>query len=181
MSHRGRREHLAEKERTQPSRTLLDHPSERDLGVGLVERLHAAELLNVFRRLTDDRVDDVVHGDDPHNVPPFVDHRDREQVVLRDDARDFLPIRCRRDRYRLPSVTDVDDERRTIGHDQLAKRDDVHEATVLGLEHVDGIHRLLRASDLADVIQRLLRRPRCRHRNELGRHDAAGGVGRVAE
>jgi len=64
VPHRRRCQHLAQKERRQPGRAFSDHREESDLGVGLVQRFHAAEALYVFGVLLDQRVDDVVDRDD---------------------------------------------------------------------------------------------------------------------
>ena len=79
--------------------------------VRLVERLHTAELLHVLGLLADDGVDDVVDRDDAEHVAAFVDHRDGEQVVLGDEARDVLAIGRAADGERLarrsPTVDDA--------------------------------------------------------------------------
>ena len=87
VSHRGCREHLAEKERGEPARALPDHGPEADLRVWLIECLDTAELLNVLRLLTNDRIDHVIHRHDAEHVAAFVNHGNGEQVVLRDEPR----------------------------------------------------------------------------------------------
>ena len=65
---------------------------EAHLEVGRVERLDAAELLDVLGGLLLDDVDDVVDGDDALHAPLGVDHRDGEEVVLREHVRDRLLV-----------------------------------------------------------------------------------------
>ena len=89
---RGRREHLAHHQNRQPARALLEHPADRHLHVRLVERLHTAELLDVFRLLLLNGVDDVVDGDDAHQVTRFAHDRNGDEVVVRDDARDLFAV-----------------------------------------------------------------------------------------
>src|SRR5258708_16526968 len=57
-----RGEHLVNEERAQPPRALLDHCPEADLIVRLVERFHAAQLLDVFSLLFLNGVDPLVDG-----------------------------------------------------------------------------------------------------------------------
>ena len=57
----------------------------------------------------------------------------------------------------------------------------MHEPLVLWIEDVYRVDGLLRSSDLPDVAQRFLHRPRCGDRDELGRHDAAGAFRRILE
>ena len=64
----------------------------RDLQVRRVERFHAAELLDVLGRLLLHDVDDVVDGDDALHPPFGVDHRDRHEVVLREEPADRLLV-----------------------------------------------------------------------------------------
>ena len=85
-----------------PTNRIASHPArfftiapEADLEVGLVQRLHAADLLDVLARLFLHHVDDVVHGDDALHPPLGVDHRDGEQMVLRHELRDRLLVHVR--------------------------------------------------------------------------------------
>src|SRR5438552_3932510 len=94
--HGRRREHLAYEQRAQPAAALADHGPEAASRVRLVELLHAAELVDVLRLLLDQRVDDVVHGDDAEQVAAFVDVRHRQEVVLGDGPRRLLAIRPHR-------------------------------------------------------------------------------------
>jgi hypothetical protein len=153
---RARRQHLADEERHEPAGALLQHAEDADLHVRLLERLHAGELVDVLRLLGDDRIDDVVDGDDAEHVALVVDDRDGEEVVLLDETCDFLAVDERADADRLPHVADVRDATGAVGADQLAQGDDVGEPLAVGLQHEDGIDGLLRAADAAHVEERLL-------------------------
>ena len=52
----------------------------------------AGQAVDVLGRLVLDDVDDVVDGDDADELVLFVDDRDREQVVRRDQPRDFFLV-----------------------------------------------------------------------------------------
>ena len=93
VSHRGRRQHLAQEERGQPAAALPDHRPETDRRVRLVERFHAAKLLDVLRLHFFHDVDHVVDRDDTHDMTAFAHHGHRDQVVVRRRACHFLPIR----------------------------------------------------------------------------------------
>ncbi len=66
--------------------------SARCLQVRALERLHAAVLLLVLGGLLVDDVDDVVDRDDAAHPVLGVDHGQRQQVVLRDEARHRLLV-----------------------------------------------------------------------------------------
>ena len=181
--HRRRGEHLRQEQRAQPARALLDHAPEADLDVRLVERLHTAELLHVLGLLADDRVDHVVHRDDAEHAlarrrRPAAASRLYFEMMRATSSRS---VRGAHGERRAP-IADV--ERpccRAIGDHELAQRDDVRRARSSCVEDVDRVDRLLRAPDLADVVERLLDGPVGGHAHELRRHDAAGGVRRVLQ
>src|SRR4029077_15134504 len=78
-------------QRTQPASAPLHHRPEADVHVWLFDGRHAAELLHVLGAFLHDGVDNVVDRDDPNDTT-VVDDRHREQVVLRDQARDIFPV-----------------------------------------------------------------------------------------
>ena len=112
----------------------------------------------------------------PSTCPLVVDHRHREQVVLRDAA-------ARRPRDRCAGCTvsgarcGADLDRRVcvaIGQHQLAQRDDVHDAPACpdrGRRWRRPFPSLRPRSTMCS--QRLLHRPVAGHDDELRRHDAA--------
>jgi hypothetical protein len=107
IAHGGSREHFPQEERAEPTGSLPDHLWQADLHVGLIEGLHTAKLLDVFRLFLDQRVDHVVHRDDAEDVTGFVYDGYREQVVLGDEARHLLAIGERTSGHRLPGISDI--------------------------------------------------------------------------
>jgi hypothetical protein len=89
--HRRRRQHFGQEQRAQPAAALFHHLPKADFHVRLVDGRHAAELLHVLGGFLHDGVDDVVDRDDSNDAT-MVDDRHREEVVLRDQARDIFPI-----------------------------------------------------------------------------------------
>ena len=89
--HRRRGEHLPEKQRGQPAPPLPNHSPEPDSHIRRVERLHAADFLNVLGRLLADNVDDVVDGHDPLHSAFGVHDGDGDEIVIgHDSAHDLL-------------------------------------------------------------------------------------------
>src|SRR5439155_16000282 len=128
-----------------------DHGPEADLRVRLVQLLHAAELVDVLRLLLDQRVDDVVHGDDAEQVAAFVDDRHRQQIVLGDEPGRLLAIRPGADGDGRVPVADLQQRARRIREHQLAQGYRVHETAIHRIEdvhRVDGAARVTAAANL---------------------------------
>jgi hypothetical protein len=68
-----------------------------------------------------------------------------------------------------------------IGQHDLLERHHPAQALILLVEHVDGVDRLLRLTDLTDVGLDLIDVPSGRDAHELRRHDAAGTGGGIPE
>jgi hypothetical protein len=73
---------LGHEEQEQPADPLANEEGDAREAVGQVQRLGAAEPLDVLGRLLLEDVGDVVLGDDAEEVVLVVDDRDREQVPL---------------------------------------------------------------------------------------------------
>ena len=128
----------------------------------------------------DHRVDDVVDGDDAEHLHLLVDDGQRQQVVPADQPRDLFLRQEGIGRHRRARLRDRDDRRLRLAHDEPAQRDDVAERMALGIDHIDRVDRFARALDMAHVLDRLCDGPAGGHRDELRRHDAAGGARRIA-
>ena len=172
--HGRRGQHLAEKEGAEPSGALPDHRAERDLRVGLVERLEAAHLVEVLGLFLHDRVDHVVHRDRAEQVAVLVHHRHRQEIVLGQESRDVLAVRHRGHLEEPAMLADLQDRGAPLRDHELPQRDDVHDPAVAGVQHVDGVDGLA-AADVRDVVQRLPGGRGRRHAQVVGRHDPARG------
>ena len=181
MSHRRRRQHLAEEERGEPGRPFADHRKKSDLGVGHVERFHTAEALHVLGVFLDQRVDDVIDGDDALDHAIVIDDRNGDEVVLARKARDFLAIGGRRNGLNfLPGY--VRHLAAFRGGEQLAERHHALDAAG-GVGGINRIHRLqaFRSGDASDGGERFFHRRVLRYGDELRRHQTAGRIGLVGE
>ncbi len=118
--HRRRRQHLAQEQRAQPTRPLLDHLHKSDFHVRRVEGLHTSEALDVFGRLLHQSIDHVVNRDDAEHASLIVDDRKCEQVVLGDEPSRFFAVHIRRDCQRRSPVADVEHVILALGGQQLA-------------------------------------------------------------
>ena len=141
---------------------------------------HTGHLLEVLLRLLLDDVDGVVVGDDADQPPAEVDHRQRDQVVVADDARGLFLVGVREHRHQV-GLHDLADRRVLVGEDQIAQR---HEADQLAgpVEHVavvDGLLARRLPPQLGD--RRPRRQQRIQHRI-VGRQERADlfGPERVA-
>ena len=121
-AHRRRRQHLAEEQRRQPAGALLNHPREADLHVGLVQRLGAAESLDVLGRLRFRHVQHVVDGDDADEHAGGVGHRKGGAIVRPKHADGRLLIVGRLQRDEL-AIHEVADQARRRGEQELANAD----------------------------------------------------------
>ena len=80
-AHCGGGEHLTQEQGGQPSRAFSNHAAERDGDVGLIERLRAADPLNVFRGRGLRDVEDVVNGDNADEDAGRIGDRKRGAVL----------------------------------------------------------------------------------------------------
>ena len=181
MLHRAGGQHLAQEQHAQPAGALAQHLEEADLHVRLVQCLHAAELVRVFGGLFDQRVEHVVYGDDAKHLLLRVDHRNRQQIVAADQPRHFLLVHQRIHRHRRIDLGHVQDRLLGQAGDQPAHGHHLLQLLAGRVQHVDRVHRLAGALDLADVLQSLRHGPAGGYRHVLGGHQRAGGVRRVAE
>ena len=179
-AHRGGREHLAEEERRQPARALLDHAADGDREVGLSERLAAAHLLDVLGRFFRENLHHVVGGDDSLHVSGRIDDGQRHEAAALEDARDRLLIELvgHGDDVRAHQVAHELVARR--GH-QLAKAHHAEERLVRP-QHVGVVDRLQRSPRLpAKVGDRFVGRHLRPQPGEARAHPSARAVLRVCE
>ncbi len=158
----------------QPPGALPDHRSEADLHVRLVERLHAAELLDVLGLLLLDDVDDVVDRHDAQQSAvrrrPPARRRGRSPSARRATS----SCAARRQHGLHLGPRDVGEARALGRGEQLAQRQHA-EQSPRHVGRVDGVHRLapLAARHRAHAAQRLLDRQRLggrrRTRSSCGR------------
>ena len=179
--HRAGGQHLADEQHAQPAGALAQHLEEADLHVRLVQRLHAAELVRVFGGLFDQRIEDVIDGDDAEHVLLRVHHRNGQQIVAADQPRHVFLVHLRIHHHRRIDLGHVQDRFLRQPGDQPAHGHHLLQLLVGRVEHVDRIHGLARAFDLADVLQGLGHGPGGGHGDELGGHQRTGGVRRVAQ
>ncbi len=167
-----RREQRRPEAREQPWQPAADRVDRA--AVGAILGLDARQRVDVLGRLLANDVDDVVDGHDSDELVLLVDDRQRDQVVVGDEPRDLLLIRRRLHANQL-GRHDLLERRRRAADDELAHAHDAEQVVAL-VDHVEvvGELELLAAS--------LERRDRLRHRDlfvereEVGRHDAPGGL-----
>ena len=127
----------------------------------------------VFLGLLLNDVEHVVDRDHAHEAVLQVDDRDREQVVLRDQLRDFF--RAGVDLRSHDALDhDVLELERGVGEDEAAQREHSHQMLV-GVDAVDVEERLL-TRVLTDGLDGLGDGELLVEREELGVHQRAGGL-----
>ncbi|GIW19984.1 MAG: hypothetical protein KatS3mg065_0280 [Chloroflexota bacterium] len=126
-----------------------------------------------------DRVDGVVDGHDPDEPPLVVDDRHGEEVVAGDDRRHVVLVVEDPDRDRIADH-DLADRGVGLGDDEVAEGEDADEVPLV-VGDVDVVDRLGVRLELPESVDGLSRGQVVGDGDELGRHDPAGGVLRVAE
>ena len=140
---------------------------------------HAGEVQHVLRLLLDQDVDDVVHRHDSERAVLVVHDRDRVNVVLGHETRDFL---LRRVGVHAPDapVHQLGDLLAGRRGEELAKGDGPDEVSVV-VHGVEALDRLDLRVHLLQVLQGLGHGPLGTDRRELLRHQAPRRPRRVAE
>ncbi len=186
-------DHLFQRHLEQPHEVAGDHPAEevgdqpRQAQPGDLERLVTVEqlllagaghLVDVLGRLVAQNVDDVVDGDDAHQPVSIVHDRHRQQVVLLDHLGHLLLVDVG---AHADDVADHDILERLArrDHEQLAQGEDADQvAVVVGdvdvEDHLHVFGLLQGGNRLADQLV-------LAQRENLGGHDAAGGLFAVLE
>jgi hypothetical protein len=149
--------------------------------IGLVQRLHAAELVRILGRLLDHGIEHVIHRDDAQQLLPGIHHRQCKEVMTADQARHFFLVCARFHRDGRIDLGHAEYRRVRRPHDQPAHCHHAQQYLCLRIERIDGIDRLAYRLDLADMLQGPAHGPVRRNRNELGRHQGTGGTVRVIE
>jgi hypothetical protein len=147
--------------------------------VGLVERLHAAELLRVLGVLLHDGVDHVIDRHDADHPAGGIHHRDGQQVIPGDETRHVRAVGQRRHGHRLARRPDGGDAGLRVAEDELAERQGTGELMVARIHDIDGIDRLAGGPDRADMLQGARGRPIRWHADEFRGHDSAGASRRI--
>ena len=80
--HGGGGQHFTEKQNDQPGGSFLYHPKKRNGRVRLVERLHAAEFLDVLCGFLLSDVEHVVHRDDANDHAARINDWQRRPIIL---------------------------------------------------------------------------------------------------
>ncbi len=181
MLHGAGGEHFAEEQHAEPAGALAQHLEEADLHVRLFQRFHAAELVRVLGGFFDQRIQDVIHGDDAQHLLARIDHGNGEQVVATDQLSHFFLVEHGIDGHRRIDLGHLQDRLVRQAGDQPAHGDHLLQGLGDRVQHVDGVHGLAGALDFADVLQGAAHGPVGGHADEFGGHQRAGGVRRVAE
>ena len=183
----GKRHHLldggveqADHEGGEDRRAEIDEqPDEAVLG-GLPDRVghrfagHAAEPQDIFGGFLLDDLDHVVGGDHADQPLIRIDHRRRGEIVALEGARHLLLVGRHVDRMNV-AVGDLFDVDRPLGAQQPIERHRAHQVEG-GIDDEDLIEAVRQILRVAHVVDGLPHRPERRHGDEIGLHDAAGGV-----
>ena len=129
---------------------------------------------DVFGRLLLHHLDHVVGGDHPDQPAVGVDHRRRGEIVALELARHLLLVGFCQDRMDV-AVGDGLDRRRALGAKQPVERGRA-EQMIGGIDHEDFVEPVGKVVGLAHEVDRLADRPERRHGDQIGLHDAAGGI-----
>ena len=117
----------------------------------------------------------------PRMWPAWSTTGQRQQVVLRDEARDVLAVHVRVDRDQFARAADLGHQLAAVAQDQLPERYHAPEPAVIGVDDIHLVDRLLGPTHPLDQPQRLFDGPGRRHAQELRGHDAAGLLGRILQ
>ena len=121
ITHRGRREHFAHEQDDSHGARFFRHVEQPDLQIRRIQRLHAAQFLDVFRRFLFRHVQDVIHRHHPHstpaNPPPA---RSCASYFLKAADRRFLVVRCAQ--RKIPVFQQLRHGRVRLGHHQFRNR-----------------------------------------------------------
>ena len=148
-------------------------------GIGLVGRGHTGHLFDVLGGLLFHNVDDVVDGDDADQPPFLVHHGHGHQVVVGELFRYALLVLGGGGKDHVP-VHQILDDHIVVVEQQVLHRDDALQLPV-GVGDEADVDGLLILADAADAGDGLLHAHVLFQVHELGSHDAAGGVLRIAE
>jgi len=97
-AHRRGGQHFTKEQRRQPPSALAQHGGQADIEIRRVQRLGAADLLDVFRRLFFRDVRQIVRRDHAQQLLVVIDNRKCSIFVTSQDACDLLLIHGRRHR-----------------------------------------------------------------------------------
>jgi hypothetical protein len=124
-------------------------------------------------------IDHVIDRDQAEQMVLAVHHRHAQQVILGDDARDLLLVHLGLHLDDVP-VHQIAQVRPRLRNNQLAQRDNADQAP-LAVHDVEIVDHLQVVGVLPQVGQRLLDGQFLRQRKHLAGHNAAGGLGTVAQ
>lgn len=141
------------------------------LAVDEVGHVHGAELVDVLRGLGLQHVQDVVHGDDPHQAALLVHHRQHGEVVVGHEAGHLLLVRVRAHVDHL-GVHDLRHPRPGVGHDEVPQGEHPLEAALF-VHHVDVVDGLGVGGRPAQEAEDLLHGHPLPHGHVLRGHEAA--------
>jgi hypothetical protein len=113
------------------------------------------------------------------NDATVVDHRHREQVVLRDQARDIFPVHQRSGGDQTARTGYREHRCCRISRDQPPQSDRLDQPLAGRIQHVDRVDGFPAAFHVTKIVERLLHRVGRGNAGEFRRHDRAGGVLRI--
>jgi hypothetical protein len=178
--HRGRRQHLPEKEHGEPPRALAHQRAESRAPVRKVERLHTAQLLDVFGGFFVHDVEDIVRRHDAAHAALGIDDREGPQVMSREQACDFLLIQVFGHSDDVASHRAFD--RLLVGCEEELLEGDRAEQALVGPDDVGVVDRFPAFLGLASQIAERLVRAHIRGHPRIARvHQATGHVFRIGE
>ena len=166
-------------QKQQPGDAALPQGEHGGSHIGLLRGGDGGHLLHILRGLLLEHVQDIVHGDDPHEPLPLVGNGQAQQVIAPEQLRRGLLVRLGPDGgdillHQLPHPLPL------RGQDQVPQGCAAQEL-LRGIHHIAGVHRLLVHAGGADGGDGLSSGHVRIQGHVLHRHNAAGAVLGIAQ
>ena len=166
-----RRQHPAEKKHDEPHGALFHQLPHRRIHVGIIQRLGAAEFLDLLGRLLLLHIEHVVNRHDAEQLLPAVNHGQRVAVVFFESLQPRL-CGVRRPERDETAVVNIAHQRVRRAQQEFADAHVVNQPPAL-IRHIHHVQRFRIATVLADVIEHALNRPVVAHGDKIRRHQTA--------